>query len=314
MRVFVTGASGHIGSAVVPELLAAGHDVAGLARSDAAAAAVTALGATVHRGDLDDLDGLAKAAADADGVIHLAFNHGQMRSGDYASPVAADLAVVRALGDALAGSGKALVGTSGTLALAYLGRACTEEDPGAPGGRTDAENAVTGFAERGVRSSVVRISPITHSALDRHGFARTLIAIARRTGVAGYPGDGANRWPAVHTLDVAHLYRLALDDAAAGTRWHAAGDEGIPTRDIAQSIGDHLGLPVASIPADQLEAHFGFLATLIVLDNPTSTLATRRDLGWEPTHPGLLADFDQGDYFLVPLRPGRPEPAIFSAL
>ena len=297
MRVFVTGASGHIGSAVVPELITAGHDVVGLARSDAAAAAVTALGATVHRGDLDDLDGLVKAAQDADGVIHLAFNHGQMRAGDYASPVAADLAVVQALGDTLAGSGKPLVGTSGTLAVAYLGRTGTEEDPGAPGGRTDAENAVTGFAERGVRSSVVRISPITHSTLDRHGFARTLIAIARQTGVAGYPGDGANRWPAVHTLDVAHLYRLALEDAPAGTRWHAAGDEGIPVRDIAQSIGDHLGLPTASIPADRLQAHFGFLATLIVLDNPTSTLTTRRILGWSPTHPGLLEDFDHGDYF-----------------
>jgi len=262
-----------------------------------AAATVAALGATVHRGDLDDLDGLAKAAADADGVIHLAFNHEQMRSGNYAAPVAADLAVVHAFGDALAGTGKPLVGTSGTLTLAYLGRPGTEEDPGAPGGRTDAENAVTGFAERGVRSSVVRIPPITHSTLDRHGFARTLIAIARRTGVAGYPGDGANRWPAGHTLDVGHLYRLALEDAPAGTRWHAAGDEGIPVREIAQSIGDHLGLPAVSIPADRLSAHFGFLATVIVLDNPTSTLATRRILGWEPVHPGLLADFDHGDYF-----------------
>jgi len=297
MRVFVTGASGHIGSAVVPELIAAGHDVVGLARSDSAAATVAALGATVHRGDLDDLDGLAKAAADADGVIHLAFNHEQMRSGNYAAPVAADLAVVHAFGDALAGTGKPLVGTSGTLTLAYLGRPGTEEDPGAPGGRTDAESAVTGFAERGVRSSVVRIPPITHSTLDRHGFARTLIAIARRTGVAGYPGDGANRWPAGHTLDVGHLYRLALEDAPAGTRWHAAGDEGIPVREIAQSIGDHLGLPAVSIPADRLSAHFGFLATVIVLDNPTSTLATRRILGWEPVHPGLLADFDHGDYF-----------------
>jgi nucleoside-diphosphate-sugar epimerase len=297
MRVFVTGASGHIGSALVPELIAAGHDVVGLARSDAAAATVTALGATAHRGDLDDLGGLTKAAADSDGVIHLAFDHDQMRSGDYVAAIAADLAALHALGDALAGTGKPLVGTSGTLAVANLGRPGTEEDAGAPGGRTDAENAVTGFAERGVRSSVVRIPPITHSTLDRHGFARTLIAIAKQTGVAGYPGDGANRWPAGHTLDVAHLFRLALEDAPAGTRWHAAGDEGIPTREIAQSIGDHLGLPTASIPAGRLAAHFGFLATVIVLDNPTSTLATRRILGWEPARPGLLADFDNGDYF-----------------
>jgi nucleoside-diphosphate-sugar epimerase len=297
MRVFVTGASGHLGSAIVPELVAAGHDVVGLARSDAAAAAVAALGATVHRGDLNDVAGIRKAAADSDGVIHLAYDHEQMRSGDYAAAVATDLAVVHALGDALAGTGKALVGTSGTLGLANLGRPGTEQDAGAPGGRTDAENAVVGFAERGVRSSVVRVSPITHSTLDRHGFARTLIAIAREKGVAGYVGDGANRWPAVHTLDVGHLYRLALENASAGTRWHAVGDEGIPMRQIAQAIGDHLGLPTASIPADRIEDHFGLLATIIVLDNPTSNLATRRLLGWEPTHPGLLADFDEADYF-----------------
>ena len=247
MRVFVTGASGHLGSAIVPELITAGHDVVGLARSDAAAATITAFG------------------------------------------------------DALAGTGKPLVGTSGTLTVANLGRPGTEEDAGAPGGgRTDNENAVIGLAERGVRSSAVRIPPITHSTLDRHGFARTLIAIAKQAGVAGYPGDGANRWPAGHTLDVAHLYRLALENAPAGTRWHAAGDEGIPTREIAQSIGDHPGLPTASIPGDRLEAHFGFLARVIILDNPTSTLTTRRILGWEPTHPGLIADFANGDYFTAP--------------
>jgi len=302
MRVFITGASGHLGSAVVPELIAAGHDVVGLARSDAAAAALTGLGATAHRGDLDDLDGLTKTAADCDGVIHLAFKHDQMRSGNFAGAVAADLAAVHALGDALAGTGKPLVGTSGTLALASspLGRPATEEDVVAAGPRIDAENAVTGFAERGVRSSVVRVPPITHSTLDRHGFARVLIAIARQTGVAGYPGDGANRWPAVHTLDVGRLYRLALEDSPAGSRWHAVGDEGIGVREIAQSIGDHLGLPTASIAADKLEAHFGFLASLIGLDNPTSNRTTRRLLHWEPTHPGLLADFDSGDYFTTP--------------
>jgi nucleoside-diphosphate-sugar epimerase len=297
MRVFVTGASGHIASAVVPELIAAGHDVTGLARSDAAAAAVTALGATARRGDLDDLGGLGEAAAESDGIIHLAFKNDQMRSGDFAGAVAAELAVIRALGDALAGTGKPLVVASGTLAVANLGRPGTEEDEPAPGGRPDAEIAVLGFAERGIRSSVVRIPPITHSTLDRHGFARVLIDIAKRTGIAGYPGDGTNRWPAGHTLDVGHLFRLALEDAPAGTRWHAAGDEGIPVREIAQSIGDHLGIPSGSIPADQLEEHFGFLAMLIALDNPVTTLATRRVLGWEPAHPGLLADFDSGDYF-----------------
>jgi nucleoside-diphosphate-sugar epimerase len=297
MRVFVTGASGHLASAIVPELIAAGHDVAGLARSDAAAAAVTALGATVRRGDLDDLDGLREAATDSDGVIHLAFKHDQMRSGDYAAAVASDLSVVRTLGDALRGTGKPLVGTSGTLALAHLGRPGTENDVIAGGDRIDAENAVIGFAERGVRSSVVRVPPITHSTLDRHGFARALIAIAKQTGVAGYPGDGSNRWPAGHTLDVGHLYRLALEDAPAGTRWHAVGDEGIPMREIAQSIGGHLGVPAASIPDGRLAAHFGFLAMVIALDNPTTSLVTRRILGWEPTHPGLIADFDNGDYF-----------------
>jgi nucleoside-diphosphate-sugar epimerase len=300
MRVFVTGASGHIGSAVVPELIAAGHDVVGLARSDQAAAAVSTLGAAVHRGDLEDLGGLRKAAADADGVIHLAYNHERMRSGAYAAAAAADLAAVHAFGDALAGTGKPLLGTSGTLALAGLGRPGTEKDAGAPGGRIDAENAVTGFAERGVRSSAVRIPPITHSTLDRHGFARTLIAIAKRTGVAGYPGDGSNRWPAVHTLDVAHLYRLALEGAQPGTRWHAVGDEGIPMREIAESIGGHLGIPAVSIPDGRLEAHFGFLAALVALDNPTTALVTRQVLGWEPARPGLLADFDDGDYFTAP--------------
>jgi nucleoside-diphosphate-sugar epimerase len=222
------------------------------------------------------------------------------RTPDFAAAVATDLAVVHTLGDALAETGKPLVGTSGTLVLANLDRPGTEGDVVAGGPRIDAENAVIGFAERGVRSSVVRVPPITHSALDRNGFARVLIAIAKQTGGAGYPGDGANRWPAGHTLDVGHLYRLALENAPAGTRWHAVGDEGIPMREIAQGIGDHLGMPAASIPDDRLDEHFGFLAMLIGLDNPMSNLATRRILGWEPTHPGLIADFDDGDYFTSP--------------
>jgi nucleoside-diphosphate-sugar epimerase len=297
MRVFVTGASGHIGSAVVPELLAAGHEVTGLARSGASAAKIADLGGTPLQGDLADLDGLRQAAADSDGVIHLAFDHGRMQTGDWAGALADDLKVLHVLGEALAGTGKPLVGTSGTLAVAGLGRPGTEEDPGRPGGRTDGEDAVLAFAEQGVRSTVIRVPPITHSTLDKHGFAHVLIAIARQTGVAGYPGDGANRWPAGHTLDVARLYRLALESAPAGTRWHAAGDEGIPVRDIAQSIGDHLGLPLASIPEDELQPHFGFLAAVITLDGPVSTAATRSALGWEPVHPGLLADFDEAGYF-----------------
>jgi len=297
MRIFVTGASGHIASAVIPELITAGHEIVGLARSDTATAAVTGLGASVRRGDLDDLNEIKQAAAEADGVIHLAFDHGQMRSGNMGGAVATELAVVGALGDALAGTGKPLVTTSALGALRPLGRPTTEQDPGAPGGRADSEIATVDLAERGVRSSVVRLPPITHSTLDRHGFARVLITIAQNTGVAGYPGDGASRWPAVHTLDAGQLYRLALENAEAGTRWHAVGDEGIALREIAQSIADHLGVPTASIPADQLQEHFGFLAALIGLDIPASNHVTRHVLGWEPTHPGLLADLDQGDYF-----------------
>lgn len=297
MRVFVTGASGHLGSAVVPELLAAGHEVVGLARSDASAAAVTAYGASVRRGDIDDLAGLREAADDADGVVHLAYKHDLMRTGDFAGAIAAEMTVVHAFGDALAGTGKPFVISSGTTMAAGLGRPATEQDAPTAPGRGDAENAVVGLAERGVRSSAVRLPPITHSALDRHGFARTLIGIARAKGVAGYPGQGTNRWPSVHTLDAGRLYRLALESAPAGTRWHAVGDEGIPMREMAQSIGDHLGVPTAGIPDDRLEEHFGFLASLIALDCPASTDRTRQVLGWQPVHPGLLEDFAKGDYF-----------------
>jgi len=297
MRVFVTGASGHIASAVIPELIRSGHDVVGLARSDTAAAAVTGLGASVHRGDLSDLEGLKKAAAEADGVIHLAlFDSRQMRAGSMDGMVATQEAVLGALADALGGTGKPLVATSALGALGPLGRPSTEDDSGAPG-RVDWEAATLDLTERGVRSSIVRLPPITHSTLDRHGFASALIAIAQRTGVAGYAGDGSNRWPAVHTLDASHLYCLALENAQAGTTWHAVGDEGIPMREIAQSVADHLGVPTASIPADRLQEQFGFLAFLIGLDLPASNHLTRHRLGWEPTHPGLLADLDQGDYF-----------------
>ena len=231
MRVFVTGASGHIGSAVVPELLRAGHQVIGLARSDGSAEALTAAGAEVRRGDLDDLDGLREAAGAAGGVIHLAFRHDLMGAGDYDGAIAADLAATRALAAALEGTGKPLVTTSGTLMLAYAditGRPGTEADFASSGPRVDAENFVIGLAERGVRSSVVRLPPVVHSSLDHHGFAHILIGIARQAGVSGYVADGANRWPSVHTLDAATVYRLALESAPAATRLHAVADEGVP--------------------------------------------------------------------------------------
>jgi nucleoside-diphosphate-sugar epimerase len=300
MRVFVTGASGHIGSAVVPELLQAGHQVVGLARSDASAAALQAAGAEVRRGDLDDLDGLRDAAAGSDGVIHLAFKHEAMFSGDPGAAIAADLAAITAIGGALEGSGKPFVGTGGTLMLAFggiTGRPGTEEDVLETGGRVDAENAVVALADRDVRSSVIRLPPIVHSDLDHHGFAPTLIGIAREKGVAGYVGDGANRWPAAHTLDAARAYRLALESAPAGSRLHAVADAGVPFRDIAAAIGRKLDVPTASVAPDDAAEHFSFLGGFVSADNPTSSALTREWLGWEPTHPGLLEDLEQDHYF-----------------
>jgi nucleoside-diphosphate-sugar epimerase len=298
MRVFVTGATGHIGSALVPELIAAGHEVTALARSEASALAARRLGAKVRRGDLEDLDGLGAAAREAESVIHLAFRHDAMRAGDFGAAVASDLAAVQALGDALDGSGKGFVGASGTLIVAGRGRAGTEEDTSPSGPRVDAENYEVALGDHEVRSSVVRLSPITHSPeLDRHGFATVLIATARRTGVSAYIGDGANRWSAAHTRDTARLFRLALEQAPAGVRLHAVGDEAVTTKAIASAIGEHLRLPVASISPEEAVDHFGFLAGPLQLDAPASNAITRRLVGWRPTEPGLLADLHDDQYY-----------------
>jgi nucleoside-diphosphate-sugar epimerase len=300
MRVFVTGASGHMGSAVVPELLRAGHQVVGLARSDGSAAALAAAGAEVRHGDLDDLDGLREAAGAADGVIHLAFRHDLMGAGDFPAAVAADFAAVKALAAGLEGTGKPLVTSSGTLMLAFAditGRPGTEADFALSGPRVDAENFVVGLAERGVRSSAVRLPPIVHSTLDHHGFAHILIGVARQAGVSAYVADGANRWPSVHTLDAARVYRLALEGGPAGSRLHAVADEGVPFRDIAAAIGRGAGVPVAGVSAAEAGERFAFLGGSVGVDNPTSSEVTRKVLGWVPAQPGLIEDLDQGHYF-----------------
>jgi nucleoside-diphosphate-sugar epimerase len=302
VRVFVTGASGHIGSLVVPELLQAGHEVTGLARSDKSAAALAAAGAKVHRGALDDTDGLRAGAAAADGVIHLAYNHEPMQAGNFLDAATLDLRAVQAMGAALDGSGKPFVITSGTLllALAAPGRTGTEADadPGdPPRPRVASENAAVALAECGVRSSVVRLAPTVHGPADAHGFIPRLIAIARENGASAYVGDGSNRWPAVHELDAVRLYRLALETAPAGSRLHGAADEGVPFRDIAGAIARHLNLPAVTIPADQADTHFGFLGGLVTLDNPTSSALTQELLGWRPVHPGLIADLGESHYF-----------------
>jgi len=292
MRVFVTGASGWIGSAVVPELLGAGHQVLGLARSDDSAAAIAAAGAEVLRGDLNDLDTLRAGAASSDGVIHLAFIHDFT---DFEASVTADRHAIETMGGALEGSGKPLVIASGTPALP--GRVATERDESAPGspvaGRMENARAALGMAARGVRSSVVGLPRTVHGDGDRHGFIARLVGIARDTGVSGYVGDGSSRWPAVHVLDAGHLFRLAVERAPAGSRLHAVGDEGVPIRDIAEEIGRHLNVPAASVPAGDL----GFLGQVLSIDQPASATLTRELLGWRPVQPGLIEDMDKGHYF-----------------
>ena len=303
MRVFVTGASGHIACAVIPELLNNGHQVVGLARSDASAEAIAAIGAEVRRGDLDDLDGLKQAAVDADGVIHLAFKHEAMRTGDFMGAVESDQAAIRAIGETLIGTDKPFVTTGGTLMLAMGGvtgpggRVGTEDDhiPGGP--RVDAENYVIGLAGQGVRSSVIRLSPMVHSDLDHHGFTHALIGFARDNGVAAYTGDGSNRWPAANTYDIGVLYRLALEKAPAGSTLHGVGDTGIPRKVIAETIAGKLGVETKSITDEEAPQYLGFLAGFAGLDNPTSNDKTREVLGWEPTQPGWVQDVETGHYF-----------------
>lgn len=298
MRVFVTGATGFVGSAVVQELIGAGHEVTGLARSDEAAAALRAAGAGVHRGALDDPDSLRRgaAAAAADGVIHAAFIH------NYADLTAAgetDRLAIGAIGAELAGSGRPLVVTSviGHLTPGQLATEDTAPDPGASVmHRADSEAAAVALAGQGVRVSVLRLPLSVHGDGDT-GFVPGLIQLARRTGISAYIGDGQNRWPAVHRLDAARLYRLALEGAPAGSILHAIGDTGVPLVEIAGVTGNRLGLPAASIPREEAAGHFGWLAHFVSLDIPASSDKTRALLGWQPVHPALLADLDRERYF-----------------
>jgi nucleoside-diphosphate-sugar epimerase len=302
MRVFVTGASGHIGLPVVRDLLAAGHKVVGLARSEASAQKVSSAGAEVLRATIDDLDRVREASKNADGVIHLAFKHDIAFSGDFAGALAADLRTVEAIGEALAGSEKPFVNTTGTMLLAHSvrGRAGTEDDEGQEGGnpRVASENVSLAFAKRGVRTATMRLAPTVHSSLDHHGFIPMLVAAARKNGFSAYVGDGVARWPAVHTLDAARLYRLALEAAPAGSHVHAAAEEGVPFRSIAEAIGRGLSVPAKSVPAEKVgDVLGGFIGMIAQLDNPTSSVRTRELLGWKPTHAELLADIAEGHYF-----------------
>jgi nucleoside-diphosphate-sugar epimerase len=295
MRVFVTGASGWIGSATVDELLAAGHEVTGLARSDASASALEAKGALVRRGDLDDLASIRAGAEDAEAVIHLANKHDWS---DMAATSAAERAAVQTIGDVLAGSNRPFLLASGVAALAQ-GRPATEDDAspfhGVQSPRGGSENLALEFVDRGVHTVSLRFSPTVHGTGD-HGFIAIIAAVARENGVSGYPGDGSNRWAAVHRSDAARMVALGLAKAPAGARLHAVAEEGVSTRDIAEAIGRAFDLPVASIAPEDVQGHFGWIGTFFGMDLSATSTITRELLGWEPTGPTLIEDLDAGAY------------------
>lgn len=318
MRVFVTGATGFIGSAVIEELLGAGHSVVGLARTEAGAKRLRATGAEAVRGSLRDLESLRRGAASADGVIHLAFMHAPSKAsfGDFlriflggspggivrrffAAATDADRGAIEAIGGALAGSGRLFVTTFGTLSVASSAIAAEDAVPDPQSiafGRASTELAVRAWAEKGVRAMVIRLPPSVHGDGDK-GFVPMLAGFARKNKVSPYIGDGANRWPAVHRLDAAKLYRLALENGAAGACYHGVADEGVPFREIAGVFGRRLNVPVVSKPAAESAAHFSFLAPFVAMDNPTSSARTQQTLGWEPKEAGLIADIDRPGYF-----------------
>lgn len=295
MRIFVTGATGFVGSAVAEDLISAGHKVLGLARSDKATQQLLASGAEVHRGDLEDLDSLRAGAAATDGVIHTGFIHDFAR---FKEVCEIDGRAIEALGSALAGSNRPLIVTAG-VAFVASDRPATEEDAGPPVSEAYprmSEQEAAAAAGRGVRVSVVRLSPSVHGEGD-HGFVRTLIEIARDKGVSAYIGEGRNRWAAVHRLDAARLFKLAFESGAAGANYHGVAEEGVPFRDIAEAIGRGLDLPVVSKSPEEASDHFGWFAPIAALDCPASSEATREQLGWRPTQVGLIADLDRGSYF-----------------